>query len=51
MLEDKGKHKERAGKKRKAEKRINCRREEGGGNTRRLLTANSLVAIIKKQLC
>lgn len=43
MLEDKGKHKERAGKKRKAEKRINCRKgqEERGGRRKHQKAANS----------
>lgn len=40
------------GERRKCQKtKVNMRREEGGGNTRRWLTANSLVAIIKEQLC
>lgn len=43
MLEDEGKHKERAGKKREAEKRINCRRrqEERGGRRKHQQAANS----------
>lgn len=42
-MEDEGKHEERAGKKRKAEKRINCWRgqEERGGRSKDQKAANS----------